>query len=332
MRGSMLNQFKEKIAGYNFEPSANRSFLGRTALELPEEKKGRALVKLEDIDVMQLYMPVDGSSDLEYSANLKEKVRRIAEASSEERAPQIQILPEELTASMLPQFQGYSCSATQIPIGIDTEELRVQHLQLEDNIMLIIGESQSGRTNLLRHALHACKDIPCYLFDAKNAGLRAYAECENIFYAQSANDSERLLDNLAEKLRQYEEAYQQEAERGVTMQEYIRVKAPMYILIDVVQDLVSRVEEEEKLDILAQAAEMGIPILVTSDERLRGRGNDFLRMLADAKRGIVLGNIRNQSVFSYTGIREDNNQVDIGYIVERSGILRIKLAYAHEKK
>ncbi|WP_029067431.1 hypothetical protein [Lachnobacterium bovis] len=55
MRSAVMNNFKEKIAGYNFDESEIRSLIGRTSMTVPEDKKGRALVKLNEIDIMQIY-------------------------------------------------------------------------------------------------------------------------------------------------------------------------------------------------------------------------------------------------------------------------------------
>ena len=93
MRNATKSNFKEKVAGYNFEVSEVYSMMGRCRLEIPESIKGRALVKLENLNLMQLYTPVSFSQEVEYVQKLKMLITEICELSTEEKAKEILVLP-----------------------------------------------------------------------------------------------------------------------------------------------------------------------------------------------------------------------------------------------
>ena len=117
MRSAARNNFKVRIGGFNFDESELSSFVGRSPYKLPEEHKGRALVKTDSIHVMQLYTPVPFETEKEYNQNLKELIFEISQKSSEEKAKEIPVMPEELTMPMLPSYPGYEKTICKVPIG-----------------------------------------------------------------------------------------------------------------------------------------------------------------------------------------------------------------------
>ena len=84
--------------------------------------------------------------------------------------------------------------------------------------------------------------------------------------------------------------------------------------------------DNECLDVLADAVQCGCYLCVTSDIKIsRMTKSKFLQMLMESRQGLVLGNIKNQQIFQYTGIREDNRQLDMGYYHTAGVNERLKL-------
>lgn len=63
-RSTMIN-FKERIAGFNFMEDEIEVLIGRSHIHLTESRKGRALVNMDGIKLMQLYMPIANRGNLE---------------------------------------------------------------------------------------------------------------------------------------------------------------------------------------------------------------------------------------------------------------------------
>lgn len=87
-------------------------------------------------------------------------------------------------------------------------------------------------------------------------------------------------------------------------------------MIDIVQELhalVTREGKQEELDILEEAAKWGIYVIAASDPKIPIRSGRLLELLSMSKSGIILGNIKEQKVFDYSGIREENRQAEFGY-------------------
>ena len=135
-----------------------------------------------------------------------------------------------------------------------------------------------------------------------------------------------MMARIKELVQERRNKFENNAGSGMTLMEYGRSLKSTYIIIDVIQELYERLgEKTDIIDILAEAYEAGIYIIVTSDVRLRARTSKFLTMLTDSKYGIVLGSIREQTTFSNGGLREDNHDVHFGYIHERGSNTKIML-------
>ena len=71
IRSATYNNFKIKIAGYNFEKSEVLYMVGRSEYTIPEVK-GRCLVKYNDrVSCMQIFTMTDFDNDLQYRNNIK---------------------------------------------------------------------------------------------------------------------------------------------------------------------------------------------------------------------------------------------------------------------
>lgn len=75
---SIISNFKNKLCQYMFDSSDYVAVIGRSKYSLPEIK-GRALVKLNDVCVMQCYLPVEYKNDEEYADRIAQTIKSIAD-------------------------------------------------------------------------------------------------------------------------------------------------------------------------------------------------------------------------------------------------------------
>ena len=328
MRSATKGNFKERIAGFNFMDGENSSFIGRSQIRLPEDKKGRALVKQEGINLMQLYTPVPCEDELIYNKEIKELIQQIAAASTEERAKGVPILPEVLRYEMLSQYPGYRKDKMALPIGIDINTLEVHYLELKEAPALVVGGAATGKTNAVKILIQHMAGRKGYIFDNEEGMLRMYAGRENIHYANTKSAAEELLcdiGRIAQKRKEmYEEARVEDVTRTSKM--FGQMLEPIYIILDSLQQVYEMIGANDPFDVLAEAVKFGFLVMVTSDIRIKKTtGSEFINSLTTPLEGLALGSIREQSLFTYTGIREDNRMVDIGYHHKRGNNNKIKL-------
>ena len=333
MRASTKGNFKERIAGFNFVDGENNSFIGRSQSKLSEDRKGRALVKRDAVNVMQLYTPVSCEDEIQYNENLQKLVHEICEASSEEPAKGIPTLPEKLLYEMLGQYPGYENNPKKIPVGIDMESLEVRFLELEKEPGLIIGEAGMGRTTMLKNVLqhlHTQKAEKVYIFDSPKGDLALYDDRENISYAAHGSESLKLLEELSAELAARKENFENEKQKDprLTINAFAQKCQPIYILVDIIQNLYDLLNEEKKvsqMDILEELLSYGGYLVATSEVSMRGTRCSLFQKLSQVRSGLVVGNVKKQNVFPYTKFREENRDVEMGYYFGSDGGQKVKL-------
>ena len=334
-------------------------------MDVPEDKKGRALVKLDEIDMMQLYTPVPCLDELTYIEKLKEFVSTLAKKSTEKKAKGIPVLPEELHFSQLSEYPGYeemvgedtineglegtagegeaianngelqeslAVPVTQIPIGIETEQLNVVGLDISKEPALIIGESGMGRTNVVKCTLEFItkhvKETQIFIFDTTSMNLRNYSNLDNIKYATGKEQSVLLMEKLKELIENRKVTFEAQRESNLLMsiKEYGLKQTPVFVVIDIVQELYENLDgDKEKLDILKEALDVGIFVIASADNKLRTRMSEFLETLTSVKNAVVVGNYREQNLFSTVGFRENNTDPRFGYMYSKGKIKKVMI-------
>lgn len=333
MRSATRNNFKVKIGGFNFDESELNTFVGRSSYKLPEDHKGRALVKTDAVHVMQLYTPVVFEDETSYNKNLKELVREIAEKSSEEKAREIPVLPDELTLSNLPSYPGYVQQKrfTALPVGIDKDSLEVYYLDMTGHPAFVFGSPKMGRTNMVRCFLELAGDSEIYVFDNKSGALADTAGRENVHYAGSAEEADAGIEAIRSLISQRREDYEEARidDNSLRMDEFVKNLPPVYIAVDQMQDVYELLgEDTAKLDIFEEASRTGMYVLVTSGFKVRRNSQSrLIEVLLQTTEALILGNIRDQMLFSYSGIREENKNAAFGYYHDPVDNHKVKLIH-----
>ncbi len=328
MRAATKGNFKERLAGFNFVEGENSGFIGRSQIKLPEDKKGRALVKQDGINLMQLYAPVPCESELAYNELLKERIREVAEASTEERAKGIPTLPEKLYYEMLPQYPGYGESVGRLPVGIDVESLEVKYLNLQDGPGLVLGGPESGKTNTVRTLLKQAAGGEIYIFDNQEGRLRSYESPGRIFYANTKEGAEEMREKLLRLSDERREEYEEARIDDVTLsvKDFSAAQKPIYIVIDSIQEILELTGDKAALDPLRDVLKYGFYLLVTSDNKIRKTiGCEFINLLLSSNEALILGSMREQKLTTSYSIREDNKDIAKGYYYRRGEAQKIQL-------
>ena len=287
---------------------------------------------------------------------LKEFVSTMAKKSTEKKAKGIPVLPEELHFSQLPEYPGYEemvgedtinedregttgisteetkTSISQIPIGIETEQLNVVGLDVSKDPALIIGEGGMGRTNVikctLKYITEHVKNAKIFVFDTASMKLRSFSSMENIDYASGKEQSIASLEKLKVLIEDRKIAYnlQKESNPMMSIKEYGLKQTPTFVVIDIVQELYENVgEDNEKIDVLKEALDVGIFVIASADNKLRTRMSQFLETLTNVKTALVVGNFREQNLYSTIGFRENNTDSRFGYIYSKGKIKKVMI-------
>ena len=164
LRAQLYSNFKHQLSLPQNEAGEVRAIVGSTPLAMTmEDIKGRALMKREEVDVIQLALPVYGANDTQVLNNLRQAVASLQEAWTGQRPSAIPMVPEELTMDEflnLPSVQE-AIENDQIPIGLELEMVGSVNISLRKfKHMAYVSNAEDAFDNITHHLLKTILRIP----------------------------------------------------------------------------------------------------------------------------------------------------------------------------
>ena len=129
-----------------------------------------------------------------------------------------------------------------------------------------------------------------------------------------------------QKLRRFENEKQKDPR--LTINAFAQKCQPIYILVDIIQNLYDLLNEEKKvsqMEMLEELLSYGGYLVATSEVSMRGTRCSLFQKLSQVRSGLVVGNVKKQNVFPYTKFREENRDVEMGYYFGSDGGQKVKL-------
>ena len=164
LRAQLYSNFKHQLSLPQNEASEVRTIVGSTPLAMTmEDIKGRALMKREDVDVIQLALPVSGDNENQVLNNLRQEVASLQEAWTGQRPSAIPMVPEELMVEeflKLPSVQE-AIENGQIPIGLELEMVGSVNISLSKfKHMAYVSNAEDAFDNITHHLLKTILRMP----------------------------------------------------------------------------------------------------------------------------------------------------------------------------
>ncbi|MCM1497817.1 MAG: type VII secretion protein EssC [Clostridium sp.] len=330
IRYTVQNNFKNKISLFMYDSSDIQSVVGRTQYPLGEIK-GRGLVKLENVNQLQMYTVADSHDLLTYMDTVKQYVEGVDNAYTGVRPKEIPMLPDELTRS---GFAAYiqDHDSRMVPIGLNEETVEVEYIDLSLYKQIIIGPSQSGRTNLLKVILdNIALEIPVYLIDIKDGELMMYQENENVTYVSGTEGLQDFGNSMRGYIEEREQEYEiaKQTEPMLVARQYYGNLKPVVVLVEDWDSFAESMEDidlEETAETIKQLADYGITVIATT-VKMQGY-DDLTSSMKESTCGVILGKAGEQSLYDVPYIRNEQEQVGFGYIVKKGKLTRIKIPLA----
>ena len=98
LRAQLYSNFKHQLTLPQNDISEVRGIVGATPLAATmEDIKGRALMKRDEVDVVQFALPVAGDNDIQIINNLRDQVQSLKEMWTGHTPAGIPMVPDELT-------------------------------------------------------------------------------------------------------------------------------------------------------------------------------------------------------------------------------------------
>ena len=211
LRAQLYSNFKHQLSLPQNEAGEVRAIVGSTPLAMTmEDIKGRALMKREEVDVIQLALPVYGANDTQVLNNLRQAVASLQEAWTGQRPSAIPMVPEELTMDVflnLPTTQE-AIQNHELPIGLEFE--MVQSVAISFNqlkSLIYLSDSAESLENQTHHLLNTSlcfgKKLRVMLVDPLEE-YRSYSEKVSTYISSKKEISEIAQQLIFEVNRRLE--------------------------------------------------------------------------------------------------------------------------------
>ncbi|MFV0551404.1 MAG: type VII secretion protein EssC [Anaerorhabdus sp.] len=282
IRYSILNNFKVKSCGFMYETGEYSSIVGRTSFYLPEIK-GRTFIRLKETLVMQNYIAVDATDDIDYLEKVKNTIKNITLKAHGGKVPRIPMLPDFLRYSDLIQYKKDS----QVILGLDREEVKPVMLEERNMNYLVLGSSQQGKTNVLKIILKQIHEGICFIFDTRSSDFAKDIN-SNLSYATNKQEVEDLIEKIKLFIQEREEQFTIQG-NGQRAKEFYQTLPKSTILIDDADDLIGTILKiDDFADLCQKFNDVGGKIIVSANpSKLKGF-DKFTKMLKETKSGLVL--------------------------------------------
>ena len=314
LRAQLYSNFKHQLSLPQNEAGEVRAIVGSTPLAMTmEDIKGRALMKREEVDVIQLALPVYGANDTQVLNNLRQEVASLQEAWTGQRPSAIPMVPEELTEADFYSRASVQAAYEQglVPLGLDLETVEPVTWNLAKGNLLYLTDKEEQMAALVKHIAKGKQKV--IVLAPKYHNL---PEMEGVTILASPEEYLEGLDMMEFKIQERLEGKQRDHVATVVV----------YNLTELVVELNS-----EALDSLAYVLDKGIRAgygsLVMSSPLITKHIDVVSKTARSYKQAILALRLSDQSVLTVTNkpVREPQLEEQEHYYVSDGLASRMKV-------
>lgn len=321
IRQAVMNNLKTKIVHYLLDQSEAYTVIGKSTLK-PESIPGRATIKTDEAVSAQIFLPVEGSSDLEVIEGIKERVSILKEQYKLAILPSpLPMLPPQLSLEIFNDYlRGTKTNKNIFPIGLEEEFVQPIYLNLQSNRhCLIVGQAQKGKTNILKNILitaqkYNLQDIAVH--DSVEGGLA------NIFELDTVSMLERK-EQIAEWLTTVESKFSDREQQYMTMESTKRANhsfEPVLCIIDDYSRFLAKLDsslQDRISKLIKNYSHLGFNVIVAGNNSELTKGYDTLTSeIKQIRQAILLVKKSEQTLYTLPYDRKEEEIIPgFGYYV-----------------
>ena len=314
LRAQFYANFKHQLSLPQNDVGEVRSIVGSTPLaKTMEDIKGRALMKRDEVDVIQLALPVAGANDAQVLNNLRQEVASLQEAWTGQRPSAIPMVPEELT-----EADFYSRASVQaayekglVPLGLDMETVEPITWNLSKGNLLYLTDKEEQMSALTEQIARGKQKVivlaPKY---------HPIPDLEGVLLVSSEEDQMDMIQAVKSKVTERLEAGSRE--HVVTI--------IVYNLSELVQTLTIDMQEQLEF-ILEKGLKAGYASIIMSPANLSRNIDPVSRIAKNYKQALLAMRVSDQSILTVTNriVREPQLEEQEHYYIADNQANKVKV-------
>ena len=316
LRAQLYSNFKHQLSLPQNEAGEVRAIVGSTPLAMTmEDIKGRALMKREEVDVIQLALPVYGANDTQVLNNLRQEVASLQEAWTGQRPSAIPMVPEELT-----EKDFYSRASVQtayehglVPLGLDLETVEPVTWNLAKGNLLYLTDKEEQMTALVKHIAKGKQKVIVLAPQFSKLNIERFGE--EVIY-------ENEIQNIENRLELLESEIHKRNQEG--LKEHV-VTIVLYNITEIIGNL-TPVAQKRLEFIFKQGLLAGYASIVITSQSISRNIEAPLRLAKGFKQALISMRLNDQNVVPVTKkpLRETMLENQVHYFVCESTYIKIK--------
>ena len=314
LRAQLYSNFKHQLTLPQNDISEVRGIVGATPLaSTMEDIKGRALMKRDEVDVVQFALPVAGDNDIQIINNLRDQVQSLKEMWTGRTPAGIPMVPDELTEAA---FYGREDVAAlldegKVPLGLDLETVEPVTWDLKKGNLLYLTDKEEQMTQFVKQIVHSKQKVivlaPSY---------NELPEMEGVTILSTKEDYVAGIKKMEENIQLRLE--QQKSQHEATIVLYNQLE----LMNDLSMDLQSSLNY-----VLEKGARAGYATVAMSGSQLNRKIDEVSKSIKLYKQAIVAMRITDQSVLNVINrpVREEPLDSQVNYYVEDGFVRKVKV-------
>ena len=314
LRAQLYSNFKHQLTLPQNDISEVRGIVGATPLaSTMEDIKGRALMKRDEVDVVQFALPVAGDNDIQIINNLRDQVQSLKEMWTGRIPAGIPMVPDELTEAA---FYGREDVAAlldegKVPLGLDLETVEPVTWELKKGNLLYLTDKEEQMIQFVKQIAHSKQKV-IVLAPAYNE----LPEMEGVTILSTKEDYVAGIKKMEENIQLRLE--QQKSQHEATIVLYNQLE----LMNDLSMDMQSSLNY-----VLEKGARAGYATVAMSGSQLNRKIDEVSKSIKLYKQAIVAMRITDQSVLNVINrpVREEPLDSQVNYYVEDGFVRKVKV-------
>ena len=158
LRAQLYSNFKHQLTLPQNDISEIRGIVGATPLaSTMEDIKGRALMKRDEVDVVQFALPVAGDNDIQIINNLRDQVQSLKEMWTGRTPAGIPMVPDELTeAAFMMNYESVKTDLSEglIPLGLDKDTVLSRSWNPRNGSLLYLYDKETELKQMTQYLIN----------------------------------------------------------------------------------------------------------------------------------------------------------------------------------
>lgn len=305
IRTPILINIKTQIVLYMIDQSESRSIMGKSDVTI-EENPGRALIKLDEVVLMQVAMPAEGEDDLQLSENLRNNIEEISRNWNGTKPASIPMVPERVTEEFFLELSSVkkAYAEDKMPFAVDMENVEAVSLDFSiQQHLIVIADTERRFMQAYEAILNSMERStfnPQLLIVDQVTALYSSLQTYKAQYIQQIEDITALIEQVLEAMKARQESFVEQKEDGISsLREFTKQLSPIVLLftdMEAINSQLSSTLQSQLAKVISDAAPYGIHFIFGMKSQMARSYDEVSTALKKLNTAISMVRLNDQNV------------------------------------